>query len=353
MLFRSTASGFSGDGGAATSAKFNSLSYTFPDSSGNLYIADVNNDRIRVISVPISAISGLSTVCVGSTITFTDATSGGIWSSANTSIATVGSSSGIVNGLSAGVDTIYYTTIGGTASTTITVNPLPAPITGYFSICSVVGGTTTLSDATPGGTWSSSNPTIATIGSATGIANAVGSGPGTTTTITYTLPTGCVATTTLNVVPPPSPIFFGPNNVCAGACITMTPTVGGGTWSSTSGTVANVGSSTGVVCGLSSGTTVISYCCTCPWGKTVTVNPNPAPIAGPNTVCTGATIALSDLTPGGTWSASNGHATVGSLSGIVTGVTAGIDTFGLYPIACAKATIFFLSGACTNSDSLS
>ncbi len=49
-----------------------------------------------------------------------------------------------------------------------------------------------------------------------------------------------------------------------------------------------------------------------------------APIFGPTTVCSESTITLSDISTGGTWvSSSTTNATVGSSSGIVTGVTAG------------------------------
>ncbi len=47
-------------------------------------------------------------------------------------------------------------------------------------------------------------------------------------------------------------------------------------------------------------------------------------ISGPVTVCGGSGIQLSDNTTGGTWSASNGNATV-SAGGLVTGVYAGTD----------------------------
>jgi sugar lactone lactonase YvrE len=42
--------GFSGDGGPATSAKLNNPQAIVVDGSGNLYIADASNDRIRMVS---------------------------------------------------------------------------------------------------------------------------------------------------------------------------------------------------------------------------------------------------------------------------------------------------------------
>ena len=44
--------GFSGDGGAATSAHLNTPTGVAVDAAGNLYIADANNDRIRKVLTP-------------------------------------------------------------------------------------------------------------------------------------------------------------------------------------------------------------------------------------------------------------------------------------------------------------
>jgi sugar lactone lactonase YvrE len=45
----STTFGYSGDGGPATQAVFNNISFITFDSTGNLYIADTNNHRVRVV----------------------------------------------------------------------------------------------------------------------------------------------------------------------------------------------------------------------------------------------------------------------------------------------------------------
>jgi len=76
------------------------------------------------LSAQIMPITGPSSVCVASTITLSDVTTGGTWSSFNTAVATIGST-GIITGVSPGVDTILYT-IGLTGtSVLITVNPVP------------------------------------------------------------------------------------------------------------------------------------------------------------------------------------------------------------------------------------
>lgn len=61
------ASGFSGDGGAATSARLNSPKGVALDSSGNLYIADTSNHRIRKID---STTGNISTIAGTGTGTF-------------------------------------------------------------------------------------------------------------------------------------------------------------------------------------------------------------------------------------------------------------------------------------------
>jgi len=225
--------------------------------------------------VSFAQITGPNSVCVGATINLTDATTGGTWSSHNNAIATVGST-GIVTGVTPGVDTIVYTGGTGTIPDThiVTVNPLPAPILGGSSTGGVCAGhTLTLTDATTGGSWSSSNNTVATIGSSTGVVTALTPG---TTTITYTLPTGCSVTTTIFVQAGPAAIT-GPDSVCAGATITLTDATTGGTWSSSNVSVATVGSSTGIVTGVSGGTTTISYTLSdgCSATLTVTVKPTP------------------------------------------------------------------------------
>ena len=148
-------------------------------------------------------ITGTSPLCGGSGVaTFTESVAGGYWLSSNTAIATVGTGTGIVTAVSTGAVVISYAVAypcGSPAYATynLTVAPPPNPITGSTNICT--GIPTTFSDA-GGGTWSSSNIALVTIGSTTGIATGINVG---NATITYTLPSGCYGTltTTVNVSP--------------------------------------------------------------------------------------------------------------------------------------------------------
>src|SRR6202012_4797636 len=149
-------------------------------------------------------------VCVGATTILSDA-GGGTWSSVNTGIATVNFGSGVVGGISADTVTIRYTTPAGCiVSAIVTVNPLPATITGNANIC--LGSTTTLSDA-GGGTWSSNNTARATVVTGTGVVTGITLG---TASITYKLSTGCSISTVVTVNPLPNAIT-GTLSACEGA----------------------------------------------------------------------------------------------------------------------------------------
>jgi hypothetical protein len=103
------------------------------------------------------------------------------------------------------------TAIANSPTTTMTVNPLPVAITGILSVCP--GNTTTLSDATAGGAWASATPSVATI-SGVGMVSGLTSG---TSTISYTLPTGCrtTAEVTVNTIPAAFTVTGG-GSLCAG-----------------------------------------------------------------------------------------------------------------------------------------
>jgi len=80
----------------------------------------------QCIPIATSPITGANTVCVSLTTTLSDATSGGTWSSSNTSVATVVTATGIVTGVALGTAAISYTVSGGSATFIVNVN-CPAP----------------------------------------------------------------------------------------------------------------------------------------------------------------------------------------------------------------------------------
>lgn len=143
-------------------------------------------------------ISGQSPMCIGSTFNFTTTgTSGGKWSSNNTAVAIVDSITGKVTAISNGSTSILYrvsnqcnANVSQTSRTVVvTTNVSAGIINGISPIC--VGSTSTFkrTGGTAGGTWSSSNPAVASV-SSNAIATALSPG---TAFITYTVVNGCGA----------------------------------------------------------------------------------------------------------------------------------------------------------------
>ena len=96
-------------------------------------------------------------------------------------VATIGAATGVYCGSGQGVASI--TASNGcfpSATAIITVNAFPAPIAGTHTLCS--GLTSVYSNTSTGGTWTSSDTTIATIDSLSGMLTAVDTG---IVTITY------------------------------------------------------------------------------------------------------------------------------------------------------------------------
>ena len=314
------------------SAGTDPISYSVTNSCGTASAVQI----VTVVSFPTSgSISGISSVCVGSGITLFDAAPGGSWLASNANASVVGP--GIIDGVTVGVDTIFYvvTNSCGTSTTSkiINVNPVPfvAPISGPTSQC--VTTTVNYTDAVTGGVWISSNPAVASIGVSSGVATGISVG---TTTITYTVTNtfGCPTTVTTGdtvIAIPVLPAITGSANACVGSTTALGDSVGGGTWSSSDPAIATIGSATGIVTGISTGTVIITYTVTNLCGTSFVVRselvspiPTVAAIAGATHECQGATSLLTDATVGGVWvSDDNTIATVGSSTGVVTGVAAG------------------------------
>ena len=219
------------------------------------------------VSIAPAAITGTTSICVGSTSTLADPTPGGTWSSGSSSIASVNAATGVVTGISAGVTTIAYGMgTGCYASTSFTVSGGPhIVITGPVTVC--VGSIISLSDTAgaSGGTWTSSSTAVATVvatGSATAAVTGVTAG---TVIISYTLSGPCgtsVAIRTITVSSSTSAgTIMGATGVTVGASTSLSGTVGGGTWSSSNTSVASI-DATGSVTGIAPGTATISYAVT-------------------------------------------------------------------------------------------
>lgn len=263
---------------------------------GHTGIGLVNMALAPVTTYP-APITGTFTVCAGSTTILHDATPGGIWSSSNTSVSTI-DGSGTLGGVSPGTGTITYTVPAMNCYLTVHDTVQPGAVINGSSLC--VGSAANFSASSPGGTWTSSDMAIATVspaGSVTGVSAG-------TANITYTMPGGCFATYVLTVAPPPSPIT-GLLNICQGTISHLSQAVPGGTWSSSSLSVATIDAS-GTMGGVHDGTATITYQLPGMACKvTAIANIYPLPVITGSPVCIGSMGTFTALPTGGTWSGGN------------------------------------------------
>ncbi len=334
------------------------ISYRTTNSCGTSYASHA----VSVISAPVSyAISGTATVCQSATTTLSNAAAGGSWSSSNTSVATVAPTTGVVTGVTTGTANITYniTNFCGSASASkiVTVNPLP--VSGIISGTTTLsaGTSATLSSSVSSGTWLSANTAVATINSTTGLLNGISGG---VTTISYTKTNSCgsaITTVAVTITAAITPIT-GTRVVCVNANTTLANTTSGGTWSIADGAIATVNSSTGVVTGVSSGTTTVTYTFSGSGNTTaiITVNPTPATYTGSGIICTGSQLNLGSIIPGCTWSSSTpARASVVTATGIVTGgATLGtVNISYTNTSSCRTITQLTVNGAVANITGLS
>ena len=148
----------------------------------------------------VAAISGSSSFCQGQTKVYSDLVAGGVWSSMDTTIATINSVTGAATGVAGGTVVLEYTLSNTcssfTATDTIVINPLPmvSAITGgTSSLC--LGDSTIYMDTTHGGTWDIAigNATISDMGHVTGVTLGID-------TIRYTVSNTCGNTTVWSAI---------------------------------------------------------------------------------------------------------------------------------------------------------
>ncbi len=295
-------------------------------SNGTL--SDVMTIYVSVSAPSPISISGISSFCAGTSVTYGATFYGGVWSTANANAVASGSE---IDGITGGTDAVLYDLSGvctATAPITVIAAPDPGVISGSGAVC--LGSTTPLVDGIAGGVWSSSGTYAATI-SGTGLVTAVASGA---STISYTVNDGTCsssATFTMIVGTPVGSIFTsGPTAVCVGNTFTLYDTIPTGTWSTINGhaSVDASGTLTGVSAGMDSVYyTVTNICGTANTWMFVETYPLPdaGAISSPADICLGATALCTESVPGGTWSSMYYYVTVDT-GGSITGAIAGPDT---------------------------
>ncbi len=327
----------------AGSATTQSVTVTPPVPGDTYYVtitssqgcSTVANAVITVEQIPTANLTGLDSICVGETTTLSP-TSGGLWSSSNYSVASV-TNSGIVNGLGAGGATFTFRDTSTGCYSAPTTNVAIAgneniTISGDDDIC--VGFPEILTASIAGGSWSSSNPGVATI-SPTGEVTPLSAG---TTDIIYTpVANTCynIAVKNISVNNLPSVNVNGPSTICEGELTYLVPT-NGGVWESSDTTIAKV-SNIGVITGISGGSATFTFTsnagCVQTLPTAITVIDNPViSLTGPSSICLNTTTTLSPTT-GGIWLSSNNLVASVTSSGLVLGKLPGVAEFSFIELA--------------------
>ncbi len=320
--------------GLPTAFAYDTIKYSITNSCGTT----TSWALIHVDSfVYAASIVGPSLTCVGNFVTLTNSNTIGshVWSSSNTSVATV-SSTGVVTGAGYGVATITYdfatacNSVTSTMAVAVDTVLSAGTISGSSSLCA--GSWTFLSPSVGGGTWFSSNSAVAIVtgGTVTGVAEG-------SVTISYIRSNGCgssVATHAMTVSRAAS-MITGLDSVGIGLTRLLSDSASGGTWSVADTNIAMI-DGTGLVTGRDTGATMVSYTVTNACGTsivTLLMHVGPAPsagaILGADSVCAGAApITLTNTAaPGGVWhiddSVSMSRASVTS-GGAVSGTAYGV-----------------------------
>jgi hypothetical protein len=364
--------GFSGDSGTATAAALNTPQSVASDASGNLYIADIGNNRIRKVSVGSATATAATPVfspAAGTytstqTVTIADATSGAtIYYTTNGTAPTTASTkyTGAIT-VSAtetleaiAVATNYSSSAVATAAYTIT----PPAATPTFSL---PGGTytgalsVTLADATPGATiYYTTNGTAPTTSSTkyTG-ALSIPATPGLTETIeaiaiATNYSSSAVATAAYSILPPAATPAISPvsGTYPTAQTVTITDATPGATlYYTTNGSVPTTSSTkyTGPITVSASETieakaVATGYSLSSPAVATYTIAPPAAtPVFSPagGSYTSAQTVTITDATSGATiYYTTNGTAPTSSSTRYTGPITVGV-TETLEAIAVAS-----------------
>ena len=133
------------------------ISYAVTNSCGTTTVTHA----VTVNALPVlTAIGGPTAVCLNGSVTQTNSTSGGIWSSSNTGVATI-NGSGVITTVAAGTTTITYTYTNGngcTSSVQRTFTVLGLPVLNLSATVNGTNATISVSGASSY-TWSSGENT--------------------------------------------------------------------------------------------------------------------------------------------------------------------------------------------------
>ena len=270
-------------------------------------------------------------------------TNGGAYSGVTTDTLSVAASAA-VNGMMYRVIAYKPTGAGASESATLTVNPLPVAgtISGAANVC--LTSSTTLTNSVGGGTWSSTDPSIATI-SASGNVVPVAVGMD---SILYTVTNGCGTASSYFMITVDGTIshapLSGPTTLCVASYINLTSGHFGGVWTASNGnaTVSSTGIVSGVTAGMDTITNTYTNSCGTDVASAVVTVETPitaGAISGPAAVCAGSLAPFTATVTGGVWLSNDASVATVDLFGMVTGRGQGIAVISyLFSNSCGSFT---------------
>ncbi|MFN8415626.1 MAG: gliding motility-associated C-terminal domain-containing protein [Cytophagaceae bacterium] len=318
----------------STGSTSNPLSVTTSGSYSVTYVSAANcttpTSAATTVTVnpippqPTVGASGPLTFCDGGSVSLTASVTG---FTGGTYTWSTGSTTNPLSVTTSGSYSVTYVSVSNctaptSASTTVTVNPIPPQPTvaasGPLTFCD--GGSVSLTATVTGftgGTYAWSNGAIT---------NPISVSTSGSYTVIYTSAANCTApisastTVTVNPIPPqPMVVASGPLTFCDGGSVSLTASVTG----FTGGTYTwSTGSTTNPLSVTTSGSYSVTYVsvsnCTAPTSASTTVTVNPIPpqptvaASGPLTFCDGGSVSLTATVTGftgGTYAWSNGAIT--------------------------------------------
>ena len=302
---------------------------------------------VKICVPPVAAITpaGATSVCAPATVVLNANTGTGLtyqWAQGGTAIAgaTTASYTAAVTGTYNVI--VYNSTTCDSVSlpVVVSVNPMPTAILGTLTMCA--GSATNLSDATGGGAWSSVTTSVATIATS-GVVTGVAAG---TSTISYTLGSGCAVTAivTVNALPGATITPAGSTTFCTGGSVVLNANTGAGLtyqWQLGGGNIvgATLSSYTATVGGNYVVIVTGGGCSSTSAVTTVTVGTPPGATITPESstsFCTGGSVVLDANTGAGytyQWQLGGGDI-AGATTSSYTATLAGNYTVIVYSSGC-------------------
>ena len=320
----------------------------------------MTDSAVIIVNPTPGAINGVAEICSNTSTLLTDTSAGGVWTSNDATIASV-DATGVMTGVNAGVTTITYSFATGcnaTLNVTIDATPSAFTVTGGGSLCAggagfdiaLSGSELTVTYQLYINTLPYSTPVA---GTGAGLDFGVFNVPGSYYIVATNASGTCNAlmTDSALIILNPSPgAINGLNSICMNSSTLLTDTAAGGVWSSNDFTIASI-DGTGLMTGVNSGATTITYTlpssCFATLDVTVNALPIVSAITGVTNECLGNSSVLSDATAGGVWSSSDATIATIDATGTVTSVSAGIVA-----ISYSVTDILGCVGAATTPDTV-